>query len=400
MTLAFCLAFCLLAGALIWLSSKSYLGGLEFRRFFERQISAKLPNFTPFATVIAPCRGVDPGLAANLRAVVSQDYPEYEIIFVLDDIKDPAVGVISDILNLNDRIKLVIAPRAVDSSQKVENLRTAVLSADPQSKLFAFVDSDVRPSPTWLRNLAAAIVDDKVGAATGYRWFISKTPTFASELRSSWNASIASALGSNTRSNFCWGGSMAIRRDVFERLEIREKWVGTLSDDFAVTRAVTAAGMPIVFVPAALTASPGECTFFDMLEFTTRQMKITRVYARDLWFKSFLGSFLFLSVMIASLILAAFADGLFLQAAALLILVAVSAFSVGKAWVRLDAVMLSMVDHAVDLKRQRLTQCSYWLISPAVFFYNSVAALISRRIKWRGTTYELKSPSETVIISD
>jgi hypothetical protein len=31
--------------------------------------------------------------------------------------------------------------------------------------------------------------------------------------------------------------------------------------------------------------------------------------------------------------------------------------------------------------------------------YNALAALFSRRITWRGITYELKSPTETVIIS-
>ena len=119
-------------------------------------------------------------------------------------------------------------------------------------------------------------------------------------MRSAWNASIASALGPNTKTNFCWGGSMAIRRDVFERVGMREKWRGTLSDDFAVTRAMNEAGLPIVFVPQALTASVEDCSFREMLEFTTRQMKITRVYARPLWLLSFVGSAVFNAVMIAA----------------------------------------------------------------------------------------------------
>jgi cellulose synthase/poly-beta-1,6-N-acetylglucosamine synthase-like glycosyltransferase len=102
--------------------------------------------------------------------------------------------------------------------------------------------------------------------------------SFASELRSAWNASIASALGPNLKSNFCWGGSTAIRRDVFERIDMREKWRGTLSDDFAVTRAIKAAGLAIYFVPKALIASVESCTFKELFEFTNRQMKITRVY--------------------------------------------------------------------------------------------------------------------------
>ncbi len=120
-------------------------------------------------------------------------------------------------------------------------------------------------------------------------------------MRSAWNASIASALGPNTKTNFCWGGSMAIRRNDFMQTEMREKWQGTLSDDFVVTKALNEAGLPIIFVPQALTASVEDCTFSELLEFTTRQMKITRVYAPHLWKLSFIGSGVFNIVMIAGI---------------------------------------------------------------------------------------------------
>jgi cellulose synthase/poly-beta-1,6-N-acetylglucosamine synthase-like glycosyltransferase len=296
---------------------------------------------------------------------------------------------------------LIVAPKADGCSQKVANLREAVLHADERSRVFVFVDSDTRPLASWLRHIVAPLADERVGAATGYRWFISETPTFASEMRSVWNASIASALGPDTASNFCWGGSMAIRREIFERLEIREKWQGTLSDDFAVTRAMNQAKLPIVFVPQAITTSIESCTFGEMLEFTTRQMKITRVYARSLWLVSFFGSGLFNVVMIAAFLIIlvsrsnSFASG-FSVATILIVFIC----SVGKSWLRLRAVELVLVAHAAELRRQYWTHNTLWLLTPAVYFYNSLAALISRQLTWRGIRYELKSPTETVIIGD
>ena len=44
-------------------------------------------------------------------------------------------------------------------------------------------------------------------------------------------------------------------------------------------------------------------------------------------------------------------------------------------------------------------QAGLWLITPAIFLYNCIAAAFSRALTWRGTTYVLKSPHETVIIS-
>ncbi|MGE3467899.1 MAG: hypothetical protein AB7J13_13325, partial [Pyrinomonadaceae bacterium] len=86
-------------------------------------------------------------------------------------------------------------------------------------------------------------------------------------------------------------------------------------------------------------------------------------------------------------------------AAALATLVLVTVFSVGKFWLRLNAVRLILTHYDDELRRQYWTQCTLWLLSPAIFLYNSAAALVSRRLTWRGITYELKSPTETVIIS-
>lgn len=399
--------FYIFATLLVWLSFKSFTGGISYMRYVRKERAKPRSGYAPFATVIAPCKGLEQGLGPNLVALMEQEYPAYEVIFVVDSKEDAAVPVIERVRTGSDsdwampRSKLAIASKSTSSSQKVENLREAVLHADAHSAVFVFVDSDARPSSGWLRSLIAALENDRIGAATGYRWFIAPNPTLGSELRSSWNASIATALGPNSRSNFCWGGAMAIRRDTFERLDIREKWAGTLSDDFTLTRAVKEAGLEIKFVPQALTASLENCTLGEMLEFTTRQMKITRVYASPLWLLSMFGSSLFCGVMIAAFLIAILSPQNSLAVwAAIATLVLVSAFSIGKSYLRLKAVRLVLTRYESELRRQSLTQNTLWLVTPAIFLYNSIAALLSRRMKWRGTTYELKSHRETVIIGD
>lgn len=394
--------FCIFAAVLIWFSVKSFLGGIAYLRYFRAELSAVRPDWQPFATIIAPCKGLDDGLEQNLTALIELDYPEYEVIFVVDDPEDPAVKVIQAVSQTGEgygkKTALTVAPKATDSSQKVENLREGVIHADPRSEVFVFVDSDARPSPAWLRALVAPLRDETIGATTGYRWFISEDPSLASEIRSSWNASIASALGPNARSNFCWGGSMAIRRDTFERLNIRDRWHGSLSDDFTVTRAMNAGDLPIRFVPEALAASVENCTIGQLFEFTNRQMKITRVYMPKLWLMSFFGSALFNSVLISAFLIVIFSRAnTALVWAAIFTLITVSGFSVGKAWTRLRAVRLVLSQHARALDRQWLTQNTLWLITPAVFLVNCFSAL-SRRMRWRGTEYEMASPEVTKII--
>jgi len=396
--------FYVLAALLVWLSAKSFVSGIRYLQYFKNELAKPEASFTPFVSVIVPCRGVDEGLDENLGALFDQDYPDHEIVFVVDDPDDGAVEIIKEVSRKGakdaKKASLVVAPKAHQSGQKVENLREAVLHTNDRSQVFVFTDSDARPAKGWLRHLVAPLEEEKVGAATGYRWFISKKPTIASEMRSVWNASIASALGPNTKTNFCWGGSTAIRRETFERLDIREKWRGTLSDDFTLSRAVSEAGLPTIFVPQALTASVESCTFRELLEFTTRQMKITRVYAPPLWMMSLFGTGLFNIVMIAAFLIVVLSrqndPAVWISLATLAV---VAFFSIGKAWLRLNAVRLVLTDHKREFDGQLWTQNTLWLLSPALFFYNSIAALLSRRMTWRGITYELKSPRETVIIT-
>lgn len=383
----------------IYLSYKSFRGGLDYLNFFNRKLAKPKSIYTPFVSIIAPCKGLDQDLERNLSALFEQEYPNYEIIFVVDDAKDESLKIIEKLIDsrfstLDSR--LIIADKSVESGQKVENLREAVLHVSDKSEVFVFVDSDARPNKTWLSNLVAPLEDEKIGCSTGYRWFIGKNLSFGTEMRSVWNASIASALGANVKNNFCWGGSMAICREVFEKLEMREKWRGVLSDDFAVTRTMHEANLPIYFVPQALTASVENCSFGEMLEFTTRQMKITRVYADKLWIISFIGSGLFNTVMITSILLMIFSSAFWFPLVTILLILI---FSTGKSWLRLNAVKLVLKDYEQELNKQFWTQNTLWLLSPAVFFYNCFCALLSRKIIWRGIKYELKSPHSTEILS-
>lgn len=398
-----------IAGALlVYFSFRSFVSGICYLRYFQRfnRSSGLAGGELPFATVIAPCRGIEPFLADNLRPLLQQNYPHYEVIFAVDDICDPAVleieQLISDFRDLsNCTARLVVAEPENRSGRKVEVLREAVLAADPKSEVFVFVDSDARPRVDWLAALVAPLDKVGVGATTGYRWFLPTTLAFAGQIRAAWNASIASALGENEEKNFCWGGSTAISRKTFEQLNIRDAWLGTASDDFILTRELRRANLGIVFVPSAITLSPGNCNLSELLEFTTRQMKITRVYSPNLWLQSLLGSGLFVFVTAAALVClgasVALRD-LALGSVAAAILVLISILSVAKVILRARAVELAMADFAAQLRIQALVHCLLWPIATYVFFYNAIAAAASRRIVWRGIEYQLTSDSQLEII--
>ena len=393
------------ASLLVVQAAVSLRGGARYLSYFRRETAPARgrTEFAPYASVIAPCRGLDQGLRANLAALFRQDYPAYEIIFVTDAASDPALAVAEEVRGeFAGRVasRVLVAGEAASGGQKVHNLRAAVGAAGPKSEVFVFVDSDARPREDWLRQLVAPLADERVGAATGYRWFIPVRGGFSSALRAVWNASIASALGEQSARNFCWGGSTAIRRETFERAGVLAEWEGAASDDFAMTRALGRARLPIHFVPACLTASHEDCGFRELLEFTTRQLKITRVYAPHLWRVVLFSNLLFVLVFYGGIALAAARAALGLPFAAPLALV-LTLYALGtlKALLRWRAVRLALAQFGAELRRDAPAHLLLWPLASALYLYNALAALFSRRIVWRGITYELKSPHETVIIA-
>lgn len=393
--------FCLFAAVLVLLSYKSLRGGINYFNYFKQELAKPQSSYTPYVSIIAPCRGIDDDLEKNLAALFAQNYPNYEVIFVVDSENDRSVSTIKKLLNAHDLplTRLIIAGKAEKEGQKVHNLREAVLRVSDESQVFAFVDSDARPGEMWLRNLVAPLENEEIGCASGYRWFVQKSGGLATHLRSVWNASVASALGANRSKNFCWGGATAIRRETFEKLKLREKWRGALSDDFAVTRTMHEAQLPIYFVPQVLTATIEDCTFKELFEFTTRQMKITRVYASTLWKNSFIGSFLFNLVWIWGILIVAINPlNSFIFWFATVSLSLVFLFSAGKSYLRLKAVKMILKDYEKELNNQFFPQNILWIVTPAIFLYNCFCALFSRRILWRGITYHLTSPRSTEIL--
>src|ERR1051325_10953457 len=385
------IVFFFLAAIACWIGIKSLLGGRGFADYGSRESSRPLPDFQPFVSVIAPGRGLEPGLADNLRPLVTQDYPRYEVLFVFDRADDPAIGVVKELRTVIPA-RIVIAGPATDCGQKVHNLRVATAQVDSESEVLVFVDTDARPAKDWLRKLVAPLADETLGAVTGYRWCIPEKGGVSSRLRGVWNASIASALGADTAKNFCWGGSTAIRRSTFEQLNVSDRWRGTVSDDFTITRVLKEAKLPIHFTPLCLVASVVDCDWRELFEFTTRQIKITRVYASHLWLPLLLGSALFVIAFFGGLILIGVHPR---SSAAYIFPLIIFTLGAAKSFIRFRAVSTVVRTYRRDL----LAHVLLWPFASLLYLYNCIVAGFSRRIEWRGITYELKSPTEAVIIS-
>jgi len=392
-------AFYAMAGLVILQGIFSLIEGFRFRAYALDSLQTPIGSYTPKASIIAPCKGIDIALEDNLRALFRQDYPDYEIVFAISSRDDAARPVIEQLIAEHSRptARIVIAEASDARSEKVNNLLAALDHADPDSEAFVFVDSDARTHSAWLRALASELEDSRVGASTGYRWHIPERGGFCSALLSAWNGAVATTLGPHSR-NFAWGGSTAILKTTFECINVRDRWQHALSDDYALTRAVEQAGLSIKFVPRCLLPSREDASFRRLLEFTTRQVTITRVYRPQVWWMGLISHLLFVVTFFGGLALTVTSairgdDTRLLQA----MLAAIYLLGTLKGMLRLIAVRAILQQERDSIMRIWWIYCLLWPIVSLLFLYNFVKSATTRRIKWRGTVYEMRSPTETII---
>lgn len=385
--------FWILAALLAVQSLVALRDGFRFLDFFRRRRSAPLGDFRPRAAVIIPCKGLDAGFAENLQSFLAQDYPDFQPIFAVSRADDPAHDVLSTALRNHPQAALVVAGEASGCGQKVHNLLSAVKKVDAATEVVVFADIDARPSPAWLRSLIAPLADPSVTVSTGFRWYLPGM-SFASRLRAAWDTSIATMLGEQ-QAILAWGGSMALRASDFRRLQIAERyWQGTVSDDYAVARAVREAKGRIAFEPRCLVASREESSLRELLRWTNRQIILTRVYAPHLWKLGIAAHSLYALTMLAGVGLM-LAPGMSWTsrpaiAAALLL---IQILGIAKGGIR------SVV--AREGFAERVASC-YWTLAPLVpwiMFYNFIVAGFTRRIEWRGTEYELTTATQVRILT-
>jgi ceramide glucosyltransferase len=348
-----------------------------------RHIRTYRPKSTwrPRVVVFCPCKGIDSGFEKNIASILAQDYPHLRTVFIVDSETDPAVPILKQ-----SNVTPLIAGPATARGQKVHNLIHGVEHAAGDAEIFVFCDSDARFPSDWITNLIAPLESDTVAVATGYRWYAAETGSLPSLLRSSWNAAAVTLLGDHS-GNFAWGGSMALRRDVFERIGIRQAWDGAVSDDYAVTLAARRARLRVAFVPACLIPSYGDTTWPELLEFTTRQILVTRVYEPRLWRMAFVSQTIFNI---------AFWGGLLLPWPFFLATPGIYFLAGIKSYMRYNAVATVLPESALSKHRW-----SYILLAPLtalLFEYNLVCSALTRNIKWRQIQYKLISSNRTVVL--
>lgn len=385
----------ILVGVYLVYEAASWLG-------YARQRAATDPGFySPRTAVICPCKGLEPGLERNLTALCEFDHQNYEVFFVLASESDPAVSIVKRVSAQSPgKAHVVFAGAPQNCGEKVHNLRAAIQQLPGDFEIIVFADSDGRPGHSWLRRLTAPLTDSRIGATTTMRWLIPNNNNLPSLLLAAWNAPILTMLGEDSSKNFCWGGGTAIRKSVFEQSGVLDEWQNSVSDDYSMTAALQRAGRPIVFLPECLTVSYVETDFTQLMEFTNRQMLITRVYSPRIWAVAGATHLLFCVTILLGmgLTLAVFFAGRPALPLAALTFLPLLLASI-RAALRVTVVQEMLPSLKSQVQQQSWIHLFLGVGIPYLYAINFLASAVTRTICWRGIRYELISPQQTRILA-
>ncbi|HXT25490.1 MAG TPA: glycosyltransferase family 2 protein [Candidatus Eisenbacteria bacterium] len=369
---------------------------------YARRRNATDPGFySPRTAVLCPCKGVEPGLERNLTALCEFDHQNYEVFFALASESDPAASIVKRVVaGSHGKAHVIIAGAPQECGEKINNLRAAIEQLTPDFEVLVFADSDGRPGRSWLRRLTGPLTDSRIGATTTMRWIIANNNELATLLLAAWNAPIVTMLGENTDRNFCWGGGTAIRRSVFDQSAVLEEWSHSVSDDYSMTNALQRRNLPIVFLPECLTASYIENDFGGLMEFTNRQILITRVYSSKMWMMAGLTQLLFSATILLGVFVTLknlFTGHPATQFAALTFLPLLLAAIRGAIRVTVAQEMLSSLRSQIQQQAWIHLLIGVWI--PYLYCANFISSACTRTMRWRGIRYELVSPHQTRIVN-
>jgi ceramide glucosyltransferase len=361
--------------------------------FLQRRKSAGkgagLSATLPPVSMLKPLKGLDPGMNENLRSHCLQDYPQYEIIFGVNEESDPAAAAVKRLqAEFPQRdIRLVVCGERLGANRKVSSL--AQMSRHARHEYLVVNDSDIRVAPDYLRTVILSLTGQSAQVARSHNvpavglvtCLYRGVPcaTLGSRLESlgintDFCAGVLAANKLGGSVHFGLGSTLAFRRSDLQAAGGFEAVTDYLADDYEIGHRITAMGLmgrlseTVVetFLPA-----------YTLREFVAHQLRWARTVRA-----SRPGGYAGLGLT-------------FGLPWALLALICCGA--VPWAWVLLVAVVVARLAVAVVVGRCALQDRQVWRLLPLLPLRDLIAALVwiggltGNTVMWRSELFRLKN---------
>src|SRR5258705_3390424 len=257
-------------------------------RFFRGEGARVLPEFGHPVSLLKPVHGVDFRSRVNFAIFCIQDYPNYEILFCVNDMDDPAVPFLQQAIKDFPEccIRSLSNAQSIGSNLKVNNL--ILLAQEAKHEIIVQSDGDVMVSPDYLKSVVAEFADPAVGVVSCfYRGVAEKN--FWAEVEAVGAASdfFAGALVANLpgRVTFALGASVATTKTWLAKIGGYEALADLLADDYEIgNRVYRAGGKVLLSREAVWTMYPAQ-TLKSFWEHQVRWARTVRLVRPGAFFR-------------------------------------------------------------------------------------------------------------------
>ncbi len=289
---------------LLWLLVFVLQGG----RYVRRSLTWRSPSPSaeedrlpwPPAALLVPLTGRDQQTRSCLVSLLTQNYPDYTVVFITADLNDPATDLVREVLREHPRGRHVVSGPAVSCSQKNHNLLAGLKVLGRTPEVLVFCDANHVAPRHFLQELVRPLVMGEALMTTGFHRIVPgdfRLPTLGMLV----TVLIIHLCHGHAGLVQPWGGATAIRRSVFEQYQIPRLWGITVVDDVALARRLKQHRIRVKPVAAACLDTPlaGQ-TLSGWLTWLTRQFLYVKYFMPGTWLATvFLAYFLVVPPLLA-----------------------------------------------------------------------------------------------------
>jgi cellulose synthase/poly-beta-1,6-N-acetylglucosamine synthase-like glycosyltransferase len=359
----------------------------------------------PKTVVCLNLRGLDPFLKTALPALLNQDYPNYDVIIVVDHPDDPVYALAEEVIKASDKnnVKIgVLKNRKETCSLVNSSLIQTIQKNQNDYEVVAMIDADAMPHKTWLRELIAPLLNKKIGAVTGQRWYFPPRANMGDLIRYIWNIP---AVLQMIFFRIPWGGSLAIRIDVLQKCKVLDYYEKALVQDVPLFNILKSHGYTIEFVPSVLMINRESVTLSSLVPWIQRQLLWAILYHSS-WWKIVMHGILV--TIVPLLLLTLIATSTLLNETFIAVLASLTLIG----YVGITLCQLLLLEYLVRRIIKKRNEFTKWLtllkliaFIPAMIltqlFYPKALlfALFSRNIEWRGINYRIDAPLKVKMLN-
>lgn len=363
----------------------------------------------PRTALLMGLKGTDPQLAEGLRRLLTQNYPDYEVHFVVDSVNDPAWELVEQaIRDSNATHARMLEFRDIPENGIVNCTNSKVVQAlrelDDSFEVVAMADGDVVTNENWLREIVSPLVrDPKIGVSTGNRWFIPPRSTVGSLAAHLWNVAAISVM---YHLSMPWGGCYAIRTSTIRRGGLIEKWAKVAALDMHTTNEMSQLGLKVHYVPSLMMVNRGSFSLPFAVNWIRRQLTWARLY-NPAWPFIVVHTSVFVATMLAAAVLGPVCWYLGMPSSAMWASGGLASYLVQLT--ALTGLMEVRIRSLLRRSGQDVEPYS-WKTSIPVFFAIPITQIVQliavfqatfiKRVAWRGSILEINGPNDIRVIDE